>query len=395
MSAFAIGFPTWYRWPFTETESNATGTAKQITTWQRQWGGGRKKHGVQRQIANGKVIESLVYRNGLRHGPYESTHDHGQFVNDKKEGVWTAPDRTMSWRNGKLDGPSEIRLRPITPLNRRQKMGKETSNPSPPPEPRVFKLLFVDGRLTEMNGKPAANRLFEALETETIDDHTRNELYKTTSIDVIEMPLKDTVLFLSDMHQIPFSLDPKLGPNHDLPLTNTLRGIDLCSALLLLTAPHGLGCDYRYGSIWITTAEDCNEWHDPTGVGDIKPPKGSALERAWKETSPAVDVVQTPLTKILAYLKVPLAIEIDASQLDQLSGEAQPTITATLRGLRFCDTLGQLLYKTHCRCQLEGDKLIILPPPPGTWVPSPEAPIRTSMPKPAPTSPRQDPFPPP
>jgi hypothetical protein len=133
----------------------------------------------------------------------------------------------------------------------------------------------------------------------------------------------------------------------------------------LLTAPHGLGCDYRYGCIWITTAEDGTDWRDRTGILDVKPLKDSALARAWNEISPPVDCVQTPLTEVLAYLKQPLAIDIDTSQIEETTVDSSPPlVTLSLRGLRFCDTLGQLLYRTGCRCQLEEDKLVILPPNP-------------------------------
>jgi len=359
-TAFAIGFPIWYRWPYEETDSNQSGTVRRITTWQRQWGGGRKKQGWERQIQNGETIESLSYRNGLRHGPYESPQIRGQFVNDIKEGVWTGPDRTMTYRHGKLDGPAEIRLPPEQSAMRRP---PRPDQPPPSKEPRVVKLVFADGRLTHFNGQPAANRLFQLRETDDMDQRTSWELGKSTSIDLVQMPLKDTMLYLTETHSMPMVLDAKLGKNLDLPITASYRGIDLCSALLLLTAPNGLACDYRYGCIWITTAEDGNDWHDPTGVTELKPPKGSPLELAWNEVSPAVDCVQMPLTEVLAYLKQPLAIDIGTTQIEQITADSSPPlITASLRGLSFRNTLGQLLYKTHCRCRLEGERLVILPP---------------------------------
>src|SRR6188768_3780295 len=100
-TAFAVGFPIWYRWPYEEVDDESSPGSptelRRVTTWQRQWGGGRLKHGPQSLIEDGKTVESLVYRNGLRHGPYVSTYDRGRFENDLKEGAWTAPDRTMTW----------------------------------------------------------------------------------------------------------------------------------------------------------------------------------------------------------------------------------------------------------------------------------------------------------
>ena len=121
VTAFAIGFPIWYRWPYEEVEklsSPVTVTGKpieytRITTWQRQWGGGRLKHGPEQAIIAGLTVSLTTYRNGRKHGQY-SEHlilarfggrsiavapvfierspepaRTGQFVDDKKDGVWT------------------------------------------------------------------------------------------------------------------------------------------------------------------------------------------------------------------------------------------------------------------------------------------------------------------
>jgi len=257
-TAFAVGFPVWYRWPYEEVAQESPpgspNLLRRITTWQRQWGGNRLKHGWERMEENGKTVASLMYRNGLRHGPYKDAWVSGQFENDLKEGVWTAPDRTSTWHRGKLHGPYELRLPPKDLLTN---------------EPRKFQLVFSAGRLTHFNGQPAASRLFDRMEDASMDQRIRNELDKLTSIDAVEMPLKDCALYLSEVHGIPIALDPSLqfqAPGPDMPITEEFQGIDLCSVLTVMTAPRGLGCDYRYGSLWITTAEDTNNWRDPTGV---------------------------------------------------------------------------------------------------------------------------------
>jgi len=394
-TAFAIGFPVWYRWPYEEIHTNPGTGDERVTTWQRQWGGGRLKHGVERRSAGAtqmivnstdqiessfgfENVETTTYREGRKDGPYEHHAGQngltGQYVDDLKDGVWLAKNGVMvtrleSWRRGKLDGPMEVRQPAPRPARGPGKKG----GTSPKPESITIRLVFSDGRLTHFNGEPVAdargksvsNRLFELYGSGAIDERTEAELGKWTGIDIVEMPLKDVAMYLSDTHNMPLVLDPKLGPKSDLPLTGSYQGIDLRTALLLLTAPQGLGCDYRYGCIWITTAEDGHDWRDPTGVTELKPPKGSALELAWNEISPPVDCVETPLTEVLAYLKQPLAIDIDATQIEETTANSSPPlITLSLRGVSFRDTLGQLLYRTHCRCRLDGDKLIIQPPDP-------------------------------
>jgi hypothetical protein len=343
VTAFAIGFPIWYRWPYEEMHresvSGAAATIERITTWQRQWGGGRMKHGPERFTKNGKAVATIMYRRGLRHGPYQSTDESGQFADDLKEGIWIHPDRTATWRRGKLDGPYEIRLR----------------------DGRKSALHFAAGRLTEFNGKPAASRLFDLLETNTLDSTTAAELIKFTSINVVEVPIKDVVVLVSDLHNLQCVLDVRRVPDVNLPVTENVAGVDLLSALTLLTAPNELGCDYRYGCLWITTADDAKDWNDPTGVADVEPTKGGAIARAWNEPSVA-QVVNQPLATVLATIAQPLAIEIDCAQIAPTADKPDAfSVLANASG-PFRHVLGLLLYNAHCRCELDGDRLVILPP---------------------------------
>jgi hypothetical protein len=65
-----------------------------------------------------------------------------------------------------------------------------------------------------------------------------NELEKFTNIDVVEMPLRDVVAYLSEMHGIPILLKAKkleeASISTDTPITKSLRGIRLSSALNLI-----------------------------------------------------------------------------------------------------------------------------------------------------------------
>src|SRR4029434_4006687 len=73
-TAFAIGFPVWYRWPYEEVEGtgrNGSLRAERITTWQRQWGGGRLKHGPERTAMGNQTYKLATYRNGQKNGPFE------------------------------------------------------------------------------------------------------------------------------------------------------------------------------------------------------------------------------------------------------------------------------------------------------------------------------------
>jgi len=176
------------------------------------------------------------------------------------------------------------------------------------------------------------------------------------------MPLNDLVVALCDMHQVNISIDPFHVPDPAVPVTDKVGGLDLKSALTILTAPRGLGCDYRYGMIWITSAADAEDWHDPTGVAGIQPASGSDLARAWNEPT-AADPIKQPLAEVLATAAQRLAIEIDTSLLASAADSNDDfRVTARVGGLPFRHALGFLLYRSRCRCQRDGDKLVILPP---------------------------------
>src|SRR5262245_56612419 len=118
-----------------------------------------------------------------------------------------------------------------------------------------------------------------------------------------------------------------------------------------MLAPHGLACDYRYGSVWITKTDKMKHWQDPTGIAEIKPPTGSALARSWNE--PIAADYSAPLGQVLSYVASKLAISIDASRVNAISvGQPTPVAvaktafapTGTIRQLPLRHLLGNLLY---------------------------------------------------
>lgn len=365
ITAFAIGFPIWYRWPYEETRVVGPG-ATVTTVWQRQFGGERLKHGRETRT-QGKLVQSSNYRRGKSHGPYMLSIsgepiEEGQFVDGKREGVWkrtfkpgTSWATTARYHQGLLDGTLEAQL------------------PN-----GITSAAFVAGRLVSLNGRPVEDHLFDVLKSGVMDERTTRELKLTTDVDFVETPLFDVAEYLSDKHNLKIIADTKTLPEPDLPITAAYAGIELGSVLTLLTEPQDLACDYRYGSLWITTAEDAKNWHDPTGVSNIMPPKNSALAKAWNEpvplveavvergpslVSPPVGIVGRSASQILVELEQRLNITIDNAVITPASWVRRfVTLGGSTEGLPFRHVLGQLLYFTDCRCELEGDKLVILPP---------------------------------
>ncbi|MCI0358139.1 MAG: hypothetical protein L0211_06635 [Planctomycetaceae bacterium] len=350
-TAFAIGFPVWYRWPYQESQP-AKLKGSVVTTWQRQWGGGRLKHGPESTYENGKLILRTTYRNGILHGPYEAWQRNGfrevgQYVEGKKSGQWRLLDpkgrlhRSAEWRDDRLDG-----LCLIVGAKGKQR-----------------ELLFAQGRLIAADGQKVEDRLGDLAASGAIDDPLMADaLTELTDIEFVETPLKDAVQFLAEKHEIPILIDPWHTDPLE-PLTSQLQGMQLSWAIQILMAPIDHACDYRYGCLWITSAEDVKNWKDPTGVADINPPKGSPLARAWNEPI-AVSPINQPLGEVIEQgLIARLDIAVDVSQI-RPHNETDPhyPVTGRFDGFPFRHGLGFFLYKAHCRCELRGETLVILPP---------------------------------
>jgi hypothetical protein len=379
-TVFAIGFPIWYRWPYQESLDEATiapadpfaapaaKPAKRtpaakpaklkrivVTTWQRQWGGERLKHGPETTYQDGEPILRATYHRGILHGPYETwrrnrmgqavQYDLGQYVQGKKNGEWRQLDssgalrQAVQWRDDQLDGLAVLY---------RDKSSRQ--------------FLFEQGRLIAADGEKVVDRLGELVAAGEIDHpEIAQQLSSLTDIEFIETPLRDAVEFLAEKHEIPMVVDP-WHADPARPLTNQLQGMQLSWALLTLTAPIDHACDYRYGCLWVTSAADAQNWKDPTGVADIVPPKGSQLARSWNEPI-NVETINLPLADVIEQqLIARLAITVDVSQIrPKVESEAVFPNTVRLKGLPFKHGLGFLLYKARCRCELRGETLVILP----------------------------------
>jgi len=109
-TAFAVGFPIWYRWPYEEwhvPSGNGGGIPiTRVTTWQRQWGGSVVQHGPERSLCAGKTVSLTTYNNGRKHGPHiayglSRTSVDGQVI---RTDVTTEPIAIGQYVDGKRDG---------------------------------------------------------------------------------------------------------------------------------------------------------------------------------------------------------------------------------------------------------------------------------------------------
>src|SRR5262245_6824941 len=137
-TAFAIGFPIWYRWPYEEVEvvypkTRSVGEAimtlrepdktqppdcRITNTWQRNWGSLRPSH-IRTVTETFEIHLRQVqhYRDGQLHGPSEfwmrdTPFQVGQYEHGQRSGEWVDyrgygdfPKSTARWSRGRLDGP--------------------------------------------------------------------------------------------------------------------------------------------------------------------------------------------------------------------------------------------------------------------------------------------------
>lgn len=90
----------------------------------------------------------------------------------------------------------------------------------------------------------------------------RRALNEPTHLEFVETPLSDVVAYLKDLHGIEIQLDgqalEEVGISPETPVSRTLRGISLRSALKLMLAPLDLAYVIKNEVLLITTQEKVN-----------------------------------------------------------------------------------------------------------------------------------------
>jgi hypothetical protein len=418
VTAFAIGFPIWYRWPYAEEEpvypmtnigtrsavnlvpDERHGPSQRIvTTWQRKWGGGRARQGAKTTFdRSGTVLSVEHYVDDVLEGPTSrfsyldladpfalavtgERHDtetravHGQHRAGKQSGMWTRSVEVVKYEKTGLTTFAKRQSTPVL-ISESWREGKLHGQATVKDGDAIaFAAEFDDGRLVKLNGEEVQERLHQFLPREKIDlERVAAALDQPSGVGTFSGPVMDLTSFFSDFSYPdgpPVQCESMSVARHKVQAG--LAGIDLRTALFLATEPFGLSCDYRYGSIWLTSAADAQNWHDTTGVGAIQPPADSALAAVWNQTadvttewrppgSQQTSYVQ-PLAETMTGLALRLNVKIDNTQIEPTPDHPDGyPITAVLNGLPFRHVLGHLLSRTHCRCKLEGETLVILPP---------------------------------
>ena len=122
-----------------------------------------------------------------------------------------------------------------------------------------MRLSFEDGILTHLDDQPVVSPLLTKIGRGGVDREMGEELNRETGHFFRPMPLGSWYGYGLDSHYVPLFLSPKVvDPNVMIDGTD-LMGINFLAELVVALQRAGLDCDYRYGCVWITTAEDAKD----------------------------------------------------------------------------------------------------------------------------------------
>jgi hypothetical protein len=281
-TAIAVGIPIWYRWPYTEEVSHyptirqPDGThipdtsrppwQRVVTTWRRVWGQGRVRWGPETTYdSTGRVTRVIScfedhplsqesssrrmvpcsfdpvvpapasFAASSKRASDKQPEIVGQLKNGIAEGIWlynhpSGCQIASSWHSELLDGPFEVRW--------------------PGAEP--FRMAFSAGHLTQVEGRSVPSALFHDLAQERVAPPMAKKLSEPVRMQFIQTPFEDAMQILQDRYSVQIIIDPR-SCDVELPVTQSLGGLNFASALFLLLHPHRLDCDYRHECLWITS----------------------------------------------------------------------------------------------------------------------------------------------
>ena len=367
VTAVGLGFPAWYRLPYEETKIPSQelvtdycnlGSHKDpdylysrvTTTWQRQFGGPRLKHGWCRKYDKaGRLKVEQEFRLGKPHGIYRCYSgnvviEEGRYEHGWKEGEWIEQRYADSEQRG--------------PMHRDKRHGEWLSRQWG----HERRVTFHDGRVVAVEGEPV-DRTFEARFPSVVDDDgysSRPLLDCWSSLYVVDVSMAEAAQHLEQLWDVPVFLDGSV--ECDPPFAEDWDNLSQSDALLIFGMPHGLIPVYRFGGICLSPKEDADRWTDPTGVSDLRLPTESNLALAWNEPV-SVHAFGTPLADVLTVVATDISIAFDTTAIrPSLDNPKAFAVCARVSDHPFHQTLGYLLYKTRCRCRLDGETLVILPP---------------------------------
>ena len=366
-----------YRWPWTETKVVSSETI--TTQYRRGWTGKALKHGVQRTTSSSPIVQEdwyeddelrrkrsvqgdIVYndqsfRGGQLDGPYfdlgSTSTTRGSYRLGKKDGAWQYSGHQVIEdevrRNGERHGPRTWKT----------------------PQGRVLQTTeYEDGRLTHWNEQPFEEEFRRWLMTAIPDVGVQRKMLATLVRPYAGNPnlhYGEQLNFVGKSGELLV-----VQWDHDLAEKNTrFSAPSIGESILMGALDQSHILSYRYGllhAVPITPQEV--DWHDRTGVYDIRFPPGSAAEQYWLSPDQKHLWRHASLADGFTNLFNPeedSPVQADLSNVTDLS-ELRRIVTGPTRLNRVPafprirrDLAGQYLNRAGYRCELRDGKLVILP----------------------------------
>jgi hypothetical protein len=324
-------------------------------------------------------LNSGSYLDNEREGDWNLTYPNGATVSGayragKQEGTWrtVTPAGTIeaNYQSEKLHG----RKRWLTPAGR----VLQTAD-------------YERDKLVGWNDKPLAEAVRQWVEAEFAADPLlrinllRSDV-KTEDWKIREFP-NDEAGYCLDDSSLPITVHlssaPRILPPTRWRLPNKVSDDDFylliyadqdrkqtqCFTEVLLTGALARQCTLqkRFGTLYVVPITEPEiDWHDRTGVTDVRFPKGSPAEADWLSLGVLPVVYKDRTVDLLHRMfdyRFGSPVEIDTTAVDDLEPpvtESTHLKTELVRRIRR-DLVGQYLVRSGFRCELREGKLVILP----------------------------------
>lgn len=168
--------------------------------------------------------------------------------------------------------------------------------------------------------------------------------------------------FLEAQQGFPVEIDAKSmeenGISLDTPVSIHEARLPLIATLGKIVKPLELTCDYRYGSIFVTSPEQYARG-DRSGIYAIKPPPGSRLAEVWDKPI-NMEFLERPLVSALKHITELTGgrVLFDVSHLPKNYHDVPVTRTMEQPPRHF---LAVTLDELELQAELEGETIVLKP----------------------------------
>jgi len=395
MALFAIALGVW-RWPWVE-EVAAYDTqrvkppgydedsrvawntpVKSIATaripFHRGWNGAPLKHGLLEAFySDGRLMLQQPWRDGLLHG-LERWYD--------SRGI----NIEQTWNNGERDGPFRYRIgkdwvgegkfiNGVAHFKRREKeswasgaeiwktttwIGEQRHGPArwETAAGEVLQAGEYDGdQLVSWNGEPVIDYLEDWIATGKINDPIEIQRLRGRGVSPV----------MVDYSQWPFRNSQARGFNEAFMQWGSKPAEFISNSL-----PLGLAPDWRYGQFWLVPLDEIGFWKDPTGVSDLDVSQLPKLAAVWNRPHSIDGYLNLPFEQLYAYWPADTETDLDfATHLPEEDQRLKTNFVRLKPNARFAigsqdfpslkHWLGLRLYQAGLQCELQGNKIVILP----------------------------------